>query len=136
MEVNNTSIQMAQVDAWRPPATSKNKANAPALNSSVSSGNQGMTASGSNINYIKSQLDAILYSYPPFFPPGSPQRFDLIKSGKGVQEKIEKASIPHDRGKNPTDPKLTAQATDKNIFGQNAATTASKESGLVINIKT
>lgn len=69
-----------------------------------------------HINYMKQQLDEILVSYPPFFPAGSPQRPDLIKRIKGIQDEIEKLSV---QAKAPAGnmkiKKLPGNATDKDI---------------------
>jgi hypothetical protein len=68
-----------------------------------------------NTNYIKEQLDAIMYSFPPYFPAGSPQRIDLIKGVKGVQDEIEKSSLPKEIKEKFAGQKLTDAATDKEI---------------------
>ncbi len=45
------------------------------------------------INYIQHQLKDYIYSDPPFFPAGHPQRPALIKRIKGLQEDIKVSSI-------------------------------------------
>ena len=69
-----------------------------------------------NIHYLQEQLLRLLTEYPPFFPPGSPQRLDLIKKVKGVQEEIEKVSgRTGDKKISSGDQKLKENATDAEI---------------------
>lgn len=44
------------------------------------------------INYLHEQLQTLLTSFPPFFPAGSPQRLDLIKQIKSLEDQIGKSS--------------------------------------------
>jgi hypothetical protein len=74
-----------------------------------------MISISSSVDFINEQLKTLLNSFPPFFPAGSPQRIDLIKGIQGLQEKIEKASVPGDLKKETSGPKLTDQATDQEI---------------------
>jgi hypothetical protein len=46
-----------------------------------------------NIRYLKNQLDKLLYSYPPFFPPGSYQRLDLIRQVNEITADIVTSSL-------------------------------------------
>lgn len=68
-----------------------------------------------NTNYVKEQLETIMYSFPPFFPIGSPQRIDLIKGFKGVQDEIGKSSTPPEAKQKVLDHKLTDASTDKEV---------------------
>ena len=68
-----------------------------------------------NTNYIKEQLNTIMYSFPPFFPLGSPQRLDLITGIKGVQEEIGKSSLPPELKEKLTANKLTDKSTDREV---------------------
>jgi hypothetical protein len=68
-----------------------------------------------HINYAKEQLDKILVEFPPFFPPGSYQRIDLIKGIRGIQVEVEKSSIQSDLKKEISSSKLSEDATDSEI---------------------
>lgn len=69
-----------------------------------------------NIDYLQEQLDSLLTHYPPFFPPGSPQRPDLIQKVKGLQEEIEKISArTGDKRISFGDQKLREDATDAEL---------------------
>ncbi|HET6514374.1 MAG TPA: hypothetical protein VFG09_04380 [Thermodesulfovibrionales bacterium] len=68
-----------------------------------------------HIDYFKEQLDAILTQYPPFFPPGSYQRIDLIKKIRGLQDEVGKSSLPADIKKAVGGQKLADDATDGEI---------------------
>lgn len=67
------------------------------------------------IDYIKDQLEKILVDFPPFFPPGTYQRLDLIKGIRNIQDDIEKSSIAGSMKKEPSSEKLTEEATDHDI---------------------
>ncbi len=69
------------------------------------------------INYMKEQLDAILTDYPPFFPPGSPQRPDLIKKIEWFVDEIRKSSTDEDLKKLVPEKKLSQDAGDEEIDG-------------------
>ncbi len=69
----------------------------------------------SGINYFKEQIRAILTSFPPFFPAGSPQRIDLIKKVKGLEELVEKSSPKKSSDKTSSDNRLSEDASDKEI---------------------
>jgi hypothetical protein len=75
---------------------------------------QAMT-SLTNTNYIKEQLNTIMFSFPPFFPLGSPQRLDLITGIKGVQEEIGKSSLTPELKEKLTANKLSDKSTDKEV---------------------
>jgi len=68
-----------------------------------------------HINYTKEQLNKILVEFPPFFPPGSYQRIDLIKGIRGIQDEVEKSSIQSDLTKEISSNKLSGDATDSEI---------------------
>ena len=67
------------------------------------------------VNYLQEELDAVLVDYPPFFPPGSPQRIDLIKGIKGLQSEIGNAPVSSDTKKSIRTQKLSENATDAEI---------------------
>jgi hypothetical protein len=67
------------------------------------------------ISYIKEQLDKILVDFPPFFPPGSYQRADLIKGVRNIQNEVEQSSVPSDTKKDIPSQKLAEEATDHDI---------------------
>lgn len=69
----------------------------------------------SRIDYVKDQLEKILVDFPPFFPPGTYQRLDLIKGIRNIQDDIEKSSIADSVKKEPASEKLTEEATDHDI---------------------
>jgi hypothetical protein len=66
-------------------------------------------------NYVKEQLDAIMFSFPPYFPAGTPQRLDLIKGVRGVQEEIKNSKLPNDVKEKLAGQKLTDTATDQEV---------------------
>lgn len=157
MEINNVILQSNQADALRPTGRSENSVDTSNKSSSAPvSGHsspatpeaQSMSISGS-INYIQNKLDAALINYPPFFPAGHPQRIDLIKGLKGIQETIKKSAIPEEAKKTAAGPKLSDHASDseisaaldslvqfKNSFIQNHTEgTNTKQPGTVVNIK-
>ena len=126
MEVNSISALTSLVDGSQATAR-KNAAPADGQRKSAPNGlNAGSTPSGlssphvltslTNTNYIKDQLEAIMYSFPPFFPVGSPQRVDLIKGMKGVQDEIKKSSALAPEVKEKlTAQKLTNESTDAEV---------------------
>jgi len=69
----------------------------------------------SRIDYVKDQLEKILVDFPPFFPPGTYQRLDLIKGIRNIQDDIEKSSLAGSLKKEPASEKLTEEATDRDI---------------------
>lgn len=68
-----------------------------------------------SVNYIQKQLDMILTHYPPFFPPGTYQRLDLIKKIRAVQEGAGKSSLSNELKKTLSDKKLQDNVSDKDI---------------------
>jgi len=58
------------------------------------------------INYIADQIKDYMYSDPPFFPAGHPQRTDMIKQIKLVGDTIKNSSV---------DPLLKQMAPDKGL---------------------
>lgn len=107
---------------------------------------QGITIS---VNYLQKQLDIILTHYPPFFPPGTYQRLDLIKKIKGIQEEVEKSAIDANLKKMFSGKMLSEDSTDKDIslaldklFGlrdklkqDNTESTDKAQPGSILNIK-
>ena len=51
------------------------------------------------INYIQNQLKDLMYSDPPFFPAGHPQRPALIKRIRGLQDNIKMSTIDNNTKK-------------------------------------
>jgi hypothetical protein len=106
-------------------------------------------ALSTHINYVKDQLDKILLDWPPFFPPGTYQRADLIKAIRNIQDEVEKSSVPSDMKKDVASQKLSGNATDHDIsaaldkllsFRDEIAKSASGnaeifESGTVVSIR-
>ncbi len=68
-----------------------------------------------SIDYIQKQLNKILTHYPPFFPPGTYQRLDLIKKIRDIQENVERSSLTNELKKTLSDKKLFDNATDKDL---------------------
>ena len=66
-------------------------------------------------SFVKQQIETILTSFPPYFPAGSPQRIDLIKGVKGVQDEIKNSTLPAAVKDRLTGQKLTDSATDQEI---------------------
>ncbi len=157
MEINNVLMQSNQVEPLRPSARSENSVDTSGKSSSPPIGNQSSptTSAGqlvlisSSIDYIQNALNAALVNDPPFFPAGHPQRIDLIKGIKGIQENIEKSAIPQEAKKSATQPKLSDQASNgeisaawdslthfKDSFLQNNNEGSNtKQPGTVVNIK-
>lgn len=67
------------------------------------------------IDLIKEQLDKILVEFPPFWPPGTFQRADLIEGIRNIQEELEKSSASSEMNKDIASEKLTENATDDDI---------------------
>jgi hypothetical protein len=67
------------------------------------------------INYAKEQLDKILVNFPPFFPPGSYQRIELIKGIRGIEDEVEKSSVQSAMKMEISSQKLSENATDSDI---------------------
>lgn len=72
-------------------------------------------ALSTRINYIREQLEEILVDFPPFFPPGSSQRVDLIKTVRGIQDQVEKSSLQSSFKEEISLNKLSDNATDREI---------------------
>ena len=66
-------------------------------------------------NFIKDQIEKIMFSFPPYFPIGSPQRIDLIKGVKGVQDEIKSSSLPEKVKAKMAGQTLKESSTDKEI---------------------
>lgn len=127
------SIQAAQnVQAsFRSPEGNSSKADAwTALSSEPSTRTSSVPSSSANaaqsplieaqtlvnhINYIKEQLDKILVDFPPFFPPGTFQRADLIEGIRNIQDEVENSSVPTDMKGDISSERLADKATDEEI---------------------
>ncbi|HUJ19145.1 MAG TPA: hypothetical protein VL197_14270 [Nitrospirota bacterium] len=125
MDINGINMLASQADGSQ---LSARKGNSPVSTQTRSSETFNSSATGSsgirepqvmtsltNTNYIKDQLKTIMFSFPPFFPLGSPQRLDLIKGIKGVQEEIGKSSLPPELKEKLTANKLTDKSTDREV---------------------
>ncbi|MBA4373183.1 MAG: hypothetical protein C0402_10025 [Thermodesulfovibrio sp.] len=73
---------------------------------------QGLNA---GINYLEEQLQTLLNSFPPFFPAGSPQRIDLIKTIKGLEEQVGKSHMADNVKTAIQENKLPEQASNQEI---------------------
>lgn len=67
------------------------------------------------IDYIEEQLNKILVDFPPFWPPGTFQRADLIKGIRSIQDEVEKSSMANVRKQDNASLKLEENATDQEI---------------------
>jgi hypothetical protein len=156
MDISAILMQASQMDPPRAPAQNEN-AGAPSGRTATQAAGTGQQATpeaqmvsiSSNIDYIKQHLDAVLINYPPFFPVGHPQRLDLIKGLKGIQEKVQKSALPAEVKKEVAGTQLTAQSSDgeiaaaldslvqvKNSFTPKAGEgSGQKQPGSVVNIK-
>jgi len=103
--VDNISIQLSQYSQIISPSSGMNSgaavnktANSAVLpdasNTSFSSTDE-VPSILQGIKYVQDQLRDYLYSDPPFFPAGHPQRPALIKRIKGLQEDIKTSPIDH-----------------------------------------
>jgi hypothetical protein len=156
MEITNI-IMRSNTDVGRSPVQSESSIDTSGRGSPVPASSQSspatseaqMVSISSSIDYIKQKLDAVLINYPPFFPAGHPQRLDLIKGLKGIQEKVQKSALPAEAKKRAEGTQLTSQSSDsdisavldnlmqlKNSLPQNATEGSSaKQPGSVVNIK-
>jgi hypothetical protein len=154
MDITRIGLPSTAIDvAARPPARSYCKVS-PATASPVLPVNaEGTAARDSqqlsivgNVNYIKEQLDNILVNFPPFFPPGSPQRMDLIKHVNEVREKIKQSAMTSEAKSSLSDQPLPENASDKDISNaldgifrllaqNNAASGAANQSGTVVDLR-
>ena len=125
MDINGINILASLADGSQMSVRKGNASVSPqnrspeTFNSSVTGGSgirePQVLTSLTNTSYIKEQLKTIMYSFPPFFPLGSPQRLDLIAGIKGVQEEIGKSSLPPELKEKLTTNKLTDKSTDKEV---------------------
>ncbi len=121
MEINYINIQIPQAGSLLSPAgngdTSPKRRPPVSADSENAGGNQAEHKLNSltNTNFVKQQIQTILTSFPPYFPAGSPQRIDLIKGVKGVQEEIKNSGLPKEVKDKLAGQKLTDTATDKEI---------------------
>jgi hypothetical protein len=124
MEINGINVQVAQakgslsIEGGQDTAGAGNSSRSATGNSSSGS-DELVSQTLSKLfdkNYIKDQIEQIMYGFPPFFPVGSPQRFDLIQGVKGVQEEIQNnTELPGDVKDQLTGRQLTDDSTDKEI---------------------
>jgi hypothetical protein len=120
MEINNINVQTG---SFRSQAGSGDTVSALRSGQSVladsaySDGNQPQQQVNSltDSSFVKHQIQDIITSFPPYFPAGSPQRIDLIKGVKGVQEEIKSSHLPTEVKDKLAGQKLTDAATDKEI---------------------
>jgi hypothetical protein len=123
MEINGINMQITQVGNSMSTAVNGNIAGAQqskqaAIDDSAnSSGSQATSQINSltNSDYIKEQIEIIMYAFPPFFPVGSPQRSDLLEGIKGVRSEIKNSSLPTETKETLAGTELTDAATDKEI---------------------
>ena len=123
MEINSINIQITQPGSSLPPAGKGDAVIAPKSRQSVlaDSANTGSSQTPQQLNcltssnYIKQQIETIMNTFPPYFPAGSPQRVDLIKGVKGVQDEIKSTKLPTEVKDKLAGQKLTDAATDKEI---------------------
>jgi hypothetical protein len=122
MEINSINMQMVQAEISRSPAGGGNTGSASPARRTVNTDHSASDASAPQVlssltssSYIKEQIDTIMYSFPPFFPVGSPQRLDLIAGIKGVQDEIKKSPLQAAMKEKLAGQNLTDAATDKEI---------------------
>lgn len=156
MEISNITRQANQINTSSPSSivntsnvSGQSSTDPVSSQSSITTPQGQMVSISSHINYIQQQLDALLDRYPPFFPAGAPQRIDLIKGFKWVQDKIENSIIPADFKKGLSDAKLSDNASDndisnalnnliqiKNTINQNSTEDSNtQQPGVVVNTK-
>ncbi|MDA8083981.1 MAG: hypothetical protein M0024_10025 [Nitrospiraceae bacterium] len=96
------------------------------------------------IDYLKDQLQTLLTSFPPFFPAGSPQRLDLIKRIRGLEDQIGKSSVDDNVKKAFSQNKLPENASDHEIsasldrligYRNGAKQTEPAKPGVIVNVK-
>ncbi|MGD0884130.1 MAG: hypothetical protein ABSA46_04500 [Thermodesulfovibrionales bacterium] len=73
---------------------------------------QGITA---GVDYVQQQLQALLTSYPPWFPAGTYQNVNLITKGKAPEDQTSDASPDDNLKKTSSETKLPEQASDDKI---------------------
>jgi len=159
MDINGINMLASLADSSH---LSVGKGNSPVSAQNRSSENFNSSATGrsgirepqvmtslTSTNYIKEQLNTIMYSFPPFFPLGSPQRLDLITGIKGVQEEIGKSSLPSELKEKLTANKLTDKSTDREVSAaladlqqyketikpKRAQTVDRVQRGIIVNVK-
>ena len=96
------------------------------------------------IDYLQEQLRTLLTSFPPFFPAGSPQRIDLIKKIKGLEDELGKSSVDDNVKKAFNQNKLPENASDHEIsaslnrligYRNGAKQTEPAKPGVIVNVK-
>ena len=128
MEINGINIQIAQSGeslslAAKGDTTGAQKSRRTALPTSTDAGSSQSGSSPAahvytsliDSNYIREQIHSLMFDFPPFFPAGSPQRLDLIKGIKAVQEEIKHSKLPAEVKEKLAGQKLEADSTDKEI---------------------
>jgi hypothetical protein len=123
MEINGINIQLSRAGISLPPAEKGDATRAlqskqSEIADSASSGDKQTPKqldSLTNVNYVKQQIETIMFSFPPYFPAGTPQRIDLIKGVKSVQDEIESSPLPAEVKEKLAGQKLTDDSTDKEI---------------------
>jgi hypothetical protein len=153
MDINGININIKQTGSSLSSAGNVNTAGAQqsrqsALADAASSGSGQTTQqlnSLTNANFIKDQIETIMFSFPPFFPAGSPQRLDLITGVREVQYEIKNSSLPTEVKDKLAGQELTAASTDKEISnalkgvqqyteGYSSTPSQSTESSQTVNI--
>lgn len=123
MEINSINIQLALAGSSLPPAgkgdavspqTSRQSVLADSANAGGRPAQQQLNSLTSS-NYVKQQIQKIITSFPPYFPAGSPQRIDLIKGIKGIQDEIKSSKLQPEVKDKLAGQKMTDTATDKEI---------------------
>lgn len=122
MDIKSITSQIMQVESFRSPAGASPVRRTALANISSADGNEPPRISAPQVqssltdgNYVQEQIKMIMYSFPPFFPAGSPQRIDLIKGIKGAQEDIKKSPLPTEVKDRLAGQNLTDAATDGEI---------------------
>jgi hypothetical protein len=93
---------------------------------------QGITG---GVDYVQQQLQALLTSYPPWFPAGTYQNVNLITKGKAPEDQTSDASPDDNLKKASSEAKLPQQAFDEKTLatpaGQSGPGGAVKQTGSV-----
>jgi|WetSurMetagenome_2_1015567.scaffolds.fasta_scaffold00092_38 hypothetical protein len=123
MDIKGIDTQIVQAKRSLSSAGNGDSAGAPKSSQSVieNSANSGSSQTSQTFNsltdgnYIKNQIEQIMYGFPPFFPVGSPQRYDLIKGVNDVQDEINNSQLSIEVKDQLAAGKLTDESTDKEI---------------------
>jgi hypothetical protein len=123
MEINSINMQILQSGSSPSPvgngdnvtsAMNRQSALANSANAGSSQAPQQLNSLTSK-NFVKQEIETILTSFPPYFPAGSPQRIDLIKGVKRVQDEIKNSKLPKEVKDKLAGQKLMDTATDQEI---------------------